>query len=132
MTCRNGMNAAESGEWPGWTVVSVVRPAALEGGFGEERRDPPCGPGANDDVPQEVDMREQERFESVTGEISMLQAWRASCRNQARARHSDVPTGEPSLKDVLSDPIVRMMMRRDGVTRRDISKLVEAIGRASR
>lgn len=34
---------------------------------------------------------------------------------------------EPTLDEVLEDPIVRLVMRRDGVARRDVRQLVEHV-----
>jgi hypothetical protein len=36
---------------------------------------------------------------------------------------------EPKLDDVLADPIVRLLMRRDGVTERDLRTLCRAAAR---
>lgn len=37
--------------------------------------------------------------------------------------------GEPSVADLLSDPIVELVLRRDGLTRRDVWRAVEAARR---
>ncbi len=37
------------------------------------------------------------------------------------------PTSELSLQEMLADPIVKVMMARDGVTRRDVEGLIEKV-----
>ncbi len=36
---------------------------------------------------------------------------------------------EPALEELLCDPIVQLMMRRDGVARRDVERVIEAARR---
>ena len=42
------------------------------------------------------------------------------------AEKARIPDGiEPSLQELLSDPVIKILMQRDGVTRRDIETAVD-------
>jgi hypothetical protein len=42
------------------------------------------------------------------------------------AAHREIQAYEPKIGDMLADPVVRQVMRRDGVSREDVMRLLDA------
>ena len=45
--------------------------------------------------------------------------------------HVDTGDGETRLDDLLADPIVQLLMRRDGVRRRDVEEMIDNLNLAN-